>query len=291
MFQTREVKSIHSQFQPFIRKLMDFINILNFREGKDEIKHVQTKLTTMKVESQSSPDDVLNELYVFHKYMEMLSSYTECWERIVKKELASSWNSLQDAIDLLKIVNKFSSYDTNRGVSFFENQLIELEKLYPYHIFFSIGAIVEGCECSICGKDIDSFDCPHRRGELYRGKMAYGIVRNASLEHVSMVRYPKDKRCVVQYDDKGEQFKLVRFLSDLISSDRLQPLDFGELRFSKRKIKNPNFRKIGRNEPCYCGSGKKFKRCCISLEFVDSDHVEIVAKSVNVDEIVACTTE
>lgn len=21
--------------------------------------------------------------------------------------------------------------------------------------------------------------------------------------------------------------------------------------------------KLGRNEPCYCGSGKKFKKCCI----------------------------
>ena len=25
-------------------------------------------------------------------------------------------------------------------------------------------------------------------------------------------------------------------------------------------------RRIGRNEPCMCGSGKKYKRCCIDLE-------------------------
>lgn len=24
-------------------------------------------------------------------------------------------------------------------------------------------------------------------------------------------------------------------------------------------------RKIGRNDPCPCGSGKKFKKCCISM--------------------------
>ena len=24
----------------------------------------------------------------------------------------------------------------------------------------------------------------------------------------------------------------------------------------------PNFGKVGRNEPCPCGSGKKYKRCC-----------------------------
>jgi len=25
-------------------------------------------------------------------------------------------------------------------------------------------------------------------------------------------------------------------------------------------------KKIGRNEPCFCGSGKKFKKCCINKE-------------------------
>jgi uncharacterized protein len=27
--------------------------------------------------------------------------------------------------------------------------------------------------------------------------------------------------------------------------------------------KAPNFGKVGRNEPCPCGSGKKYKRCCV----------------------------
>lgn len=25
-----------------------------------------------------------------------------------------------------------------------------------------------------------------------------------------------------------------------------------------------NTPKIGRNEPCYCGSGKKYKKCCLA---------------------------
>ena len=28
---------------------------------------------------------------------------------------------------------------------------------------------------------------------------------------------------------------------------------------------NPNKKKMKRNEPCYCGSGKKYKHCCGSL--------------------------
>ena len=35
---------------------------------------------------------------------------------------------------------------------------------------------------------------------------------------------------------------------------------------NKKKI-DPKFigKKIGRNEPCFCGSGKKYKHCCGSL--------------------------
>ena len=38
---------------------------------------------------------------------------------------------------------------------------------------------------------------------------------------------------------------------------RLQGIKFQEVRNSKE---NP---KIGRNTPCNCGSGKKYKKCCI----------------------------
>lgn len=30
-----------------------------------------------------------------------------------------------------------------------------------------------------------------------------------------------------------------------------------------KKANNPNRVKIGRNDPCPCGSGKKYKKCCI----------------------------
>jgi len=43
-----------------------------------------------------------------------------------------------------------------------------------------------------------------------------------------------------------------------------QPEDISDL----EKLLNPpaptfNHIKLGRNDPCFCGSGKKFKKCCI----------------------------
>ena len=35
-----------------------------------------------------------------------------------------------------------------------------------------------------------------------------------------------------------------------------------------------NNKKLGRNEPCHCGSGLKFKKCCIDKPFVGSPELE-----------------
>lgn len=35
-----------------------------------------------------------------------------------------------------------------------------------------------------------------------------------------------------------------------------------------------NNKKLGRNEPCHCGSGKKFKKCCINKAYTGSAELE-----------------
>lgn len=288
MFTTLEVASIYSEIKPLIRKLLFSLNSLNFHEGNEAVEELKAKLAAAKEKWSTDSERLLNELYVMNRFIYMLASYTEMWSKILKMEFSSSWHSLQDALGLLRQIKRLSDRRQSHDIDYFENQLLELERLYPYNVFLSIGAIVGWFKCSICGKDIDSFDCPHVKGELYRGQMAYAIAQNITeLNHVSMVMHPEDKRCVVKYDDNGDQFKGVRFLSDLIRSHDMQLLHFGKLELSKKITKNLDFRKMGRNEPCYCGSGKKFKNCCIEQEFIETDHIDIVAQPVNMDQIVA----
>ena len=35
---------------------------------------------------------------------------------------------------------------------------------------------------------------------------------------------------------------------------------------------NQNLKKVGRNDPCPCGSGKKFKKCCLMFNVVCHDY-------------------
>ncbi|MEK6337657.1 MAG: SEC-C metal-binding domain-containing protein [Acidobacteriota bacterium] len=218
----------------------------------------------------------LNDLYVLDRYVDFLKAYGLLWKSILEQQFGDSWSVLQDCLSFLRVIKKFSNID----VTFFEDQLIELEQTYPYNIFFSIGAVVDRFECSLCGRDIISDECPHMPGELYNGKMASAVAQDVvKLDHGSLVTSPADKRCVVRYEDTGEQFSVIRQLSRLITSNQCAISDCWRVHFSKETIPNSEYTKIGRNEKCFCGSGKKFKKCCISKQYVDSEHVNIVHES------------
>ncbi|MCO5572899.1 hypothetical protein L7F22_026660 [Adiantum nelumboides] len=62
-----------------------------------------------------------------------------------------------------------------------------------------------------------------------------------------------------QMQEKGEQIpKTVEEMSNLVNST------FAERKLpqSQDKIPQSHNKEVGRNSPCTCGSGKKFKRCC-----------------------------
>ncbi|WP_216829684.1 YecA family protein [Alkalihalobacterium elongatum] len=47
------------------------------------------------------------------------------------------------------------------------------------------------------------------------------------------------------------------------SGKPIPPLTFPSVQTAQKEINIKNFKKIGRNAPCICGSGKKYKKCCM----------------------------
>jgi hypothetical protein len=238
-----------------------------------ELDQLLSNIFEARIIYASSSDDVLNDIFVLEKYVKLFGEYGFLWRQIASSQFSESWSNLQCAFELIRLIRRFSCVN----VSAIEDQLYALESLYPYNIFFSMGAVVEQFECSICGKDIDSFECMHRKGELYRGQMAYGIARNiVQLDHFSVVEHPVDKRCVVSYSNDAPQFSAVRYLGDLLTSKTLLVSNFGGVAWGKQRLANPEHRSLGRNDPCYCQSGRKFKKCCIDKAFIEQDHAQIL---------------
>ncbi len=267
---TKKSNDIYESLKPIALSILLDLNELDFSQYKEKIIDLSKNLQNSKI---LNDEQFLNDFFIIERYLDFIYQYCELWEELAEGKFSKSWVSLQDALDLLRLIKKFSSIN----VSFFENQLIELEKLYPYNVFFSTAIIFEYFECTLCQNDIDSFECPHVRGELYAGKMAQAMGKNLiHTDHIAMVNCPKDKRCVVKYEDNGEQFKIIKYLATHIKSKRFKVSHFENLEFSKIKKKNPDFKKQGKNEKCACGSDLKFKKCCSSKEFIEGDHVDLI---------------
>lgn len=273
--QSSEAQRLFGEIQALARPMLVAMNGARFEQVFGPFPMLKQMVSVNEEEKTSASDEYLNDLWVLARYIDFLESYGRTWQAILKHKFSDSWCLLQDSLDLLRLIKRFSRID----ISLFERQLLELEKAYPYNVFFSIGALIKTWECSICGHDMSSLECSHLQGELYRGQMATAIAKEVvELNHISMVTRPKDKRCVVSYDDGAEQFAVVRHLAAGIAHKQIEILGFAEVRFSKRTILNPAYKKLPRNQVCGCGSGKKFKNCCITTRYTEGDHVDFIGE-------------
>ena len=280
---SESIRQVFEVLKPFCLRVLQASIRLDFEETRVAISVLDDKLSSCIGDASTQNEDELNDSFVLRTFCSFISSYSLTWERIVATRFSDSWMSLQDALDQLRILKKFSSID----LVFFENQLLQLEEAYPYRLFSSMGVIVDSFACSICGKDIDSNLCPHRIGELYSGQLAVGVAQNeVKIDHFSLVTHPDDKRCVISIDDNSDQFMVLRHLSNELKSKKYAISDFRRLVTTVVKKPNPDFVKQGRNEKCSCGSGLKFKKCCINKEYLTGDHAELVFEPFHIEQAI-----
>ncbi len=270
-----------SEFQ--VNKYIDAIHeILKCIDDKNYVEVnllISTSLSTLSVKKSRLDDESQkNQLFLYEQVFKFLESNSHYWNSIINDEFSESWNKLQDCLDYIRRIKKFSSTE-NLLISFFEKQLVALEETYPYTLFSSVGMVVDMYKCSLCGLDIDSLDCPHMVGELYAGEIAYGIAQGEGsyLDHVAITENPQDKRCVLNsFENNSYQFAVQRQLAEYIKDDKMKPLDFHEVSKIYYKMGNPDYKKLNRNASCFCGSDKKFKSCCINKQTVDAVHFEFI---------------
>ncbi len=269
-----------SQIAIYIETINNILTCIHKKKFIDANLMASSSISELsKIKTELRDECKKNNVFLFEQIFKLLRSHSQYWELIVNGNFSKSWNKLQDCLDYVRTIKKFSSKESPL-ISFYEKQLIALEKTYPYTIFFSVGIVVDTYICSLCGLDIDSLDCPHIAGELYAGEIACEIVQgeNVHLDHVAITEHPKDKRCVLNaYEDDAPQFGIQLKLSEYIKTDKIKPLGFQEISKISYKMKNPKYKKLNRNSTCFCGSNKKFKNCCIHNQLVNTVHFEFIA--------------
>lgn len=258
------------------RAAYEILKHIAARKYDDALKLANEAQATIDAHKASATEDsVRNNCFIYAGFFELLISLASYWKYVELEKFHSSWCRLQDALDCLRQLKRFYKEDSVT-LWYLTRQLLSIEKAYPYKLFTSCGFIFEGFECSICSQNIDGDECPHIKGNIYAGEMAVAIARKIKkLDHVSLVEKPKNKRLVVGHEDSSQYFDLFRMLVAEFNNNKCSPLNLSQVQLVETNRIDPGHRRAPRNSQCYCGSGKKYKSCCIKSERTPHVHMSI----------------
>ena len=113
----------------------------------------------------------------------------------------------------------------------------------------------------------------HRKGKLYWGDFAIEMIDEIKeLQAVCLVSHPEDKRCIIELQEdrdipEKEKFKKL----DEFVKLKINPLQNFKIETKIEQRRDTKIQKANRNDLCPCGSGKKFKRCCINRMYYNHE--------------------
>lgn len=86
----------------------------------------------------------------------------------------------------------------------------------------SVGCAVKETRCSICGKNIDSIECSHRKGEMYNDKVCYGeLINPTDAYEWSFVAIPAQTQAGVIKAFSGKEKTMTEILKSIEKSEAI----------------------------------------------------------------------
>ena len=220
---------------------------------------VQLKELAVKINDEK----LANAQFVFRNYFLLFCDMLQYFELLKRIDYKNSWVKLQDCLDNIKHIGRFVERENRIDLNDIYDLLTQYESLYPYSIFCSGEYVISQSHCSICGKSMQSLDCPHIKGNLYWGELAIEYIDKIDVvQAISIVSNPKDKRCILELtaDNRTEEEKFL-MLHQFLQLNIPNLHQFSIEGFKEQRIRE-EMKNIGRKQPCPCGSGKRFKHCC-----------------------------
>ena len=161
---------------------------------------------------------------------------------------------------------------------FIREYVAKWQALFPYKIFMSPEILKLEKVCSVCMKPVSPRNpCGHRVGEIYDGEMCCRVVKRAEVLAVAFVEKPAQKYSVPFFSDPetGEirdhyNYEILKYAISALRS----PFDNWEAIWTTKRQPHSKFCHIGRNNPCPCDSGKKYKKYCLREEGILRPHLE-----------------
>ena len=186
------------------------------------------------------------------------------------------WEPPTEEIDLQEI--KYFRFPNYTGKNFKINRVadssIDNRKRLRAHLY--IGQIEEKSEILMILRDAISWlktlknppspTIPRKYGTMEADSLYINVYREDTRKNKNVHPENENFVCMVDYNVDG----ISTLKHGSITPTLWQQFHHetgGNALIAWREAKYVEKRKIGRNDPCYCGSGEKFKRCCMDATF------------------------
>lgn len=251
-------------------------------DGKDSaISHLVDDLKDRAV--QRDDQCFAKKFWCYEAVQTCQNSYIRAFADMKNHNFFAAWKSLERSERVLANLERHFELDVYGTDAYrllhIGKSTSQFQRLYPYKLFFSAGFVVRESSCSICGRDLSLRDpCGHTVGEVYKGQMCVREIKKADLLEVSMVENPVYKYAVPFQSSRetGKSEDDYNYAHLDFAIERLEdPFTSWDLVAHKRQRLVSDFDYVGSNDPCPCGSGSKFKRCCIRKEYLLRNHLDI----------------
>ena len=263
-------------------KLADARRHLSAYRGRGQVpEEVWANLKEVKASAVAESDQLLAKaVWCLETIGAVQDFYLKAFESLQAGSYYDGWGVLERCeIALLSLDRHVEDAGGLFGLEFIRTHVERFQSLFPYTLFLSPEIIKEEVTCGLCSAPVSLRNhCGHRIGEIYNGDECVRIVSRARVLAISFVRNPVQKYSVpFLKSGTGEgvqdhyDYGLVRRVVEGLRS----PWDDWTAHWTKIRHPHERFRNVGRNAACPCGSGKKYKKCCLNESGVLRPHCEI----------------
>ncbi len=253
------------------------------RPSFDEQRTTQARAILVRIKQRAVKCDnqeKATQVWCYETILNIQDYYLSAFESMKQDSFFEAWCLLERVeVALAFLSQHFEPEGDEYMIRFIEKHTSQFQSLFPYTFFASPAMLHLREKCSICGKPISIRNpCGHKPGEIYNGEMCGHEITEMQVLEVSITQKPAHKYAVMipVNSDTGSQedgydYALVKYVVARLRS----PFYAWHVHWTKIRHPHSRFRHVGRNDPCPCGSGKKYKLCCLRESGVLYPHVEV----------------
>lgn len=221
------------------------------------------------------------EIWCLEQVLYIQQGYLNAFKLLKSGNYFNAWKEFENIEIKLQFLAPHMDINSDEYyLLFIKNHIKRYQSLYPYKIFMSPEILEHEKVCSVCNKRISIRNpCGHEVGEIYNGEMCYRIVTKCDVLGISFVESPLQKYSVpFLTDGKTEELKdhyNYKLIENLVKELK-SPFDDWDVEIKQVIHPHETFADIGRNDKCPCGSGEKYKKCCLLKDGVTMPHYEFI---------------